>query len=326
MLELSATSIMVMFGSIASFSIYLNLLKKYPENKFSLFFWTHLFSYAAFTIFVLVYEVLMEHEHMSAVKDLVTDTTITNMPFYFLEAIITIAAVFVMKRLMSLANTPTVLAFSQISVLFSAISFYLLGDTVTTKSTIGLLIIATGALIAGLKKFSPNLFEDYDFELFKAGIIYALLQSSRAVITYLCTAKMNPTTHSILSTLTKHLHIIPFAPITPLHFNIGVQFLTIITLFVYITYRLEQPESIINGLKNTPGVLLSICTSFVAFGFFYYKAFGLVGNKELVVGMQKLSIPLTVLIAYFAYQTKPTKQAILGIIVILAGSAFTVLV
>lgn len=177
-----------------------------------------------------------------------------------------------------------------------------------------------------MKRFSLNIFKDYDEELFKYGMMYAFLQTSRVIITYMCTAKMNPTTHSILQVLTKHLHVIPFAPLSPLHFNIGVQCITVITLFVYTAYYLDKPDSIINGIKKNFKVVLLLSGLSTTFFFLYLKAFGMVDNKDIVVGVHKLYVPFTIFIGYMMNNEKPSKQTIIGVCLIICGSMYTVLV
>jgi len=326
MLEMSITALMVLLTAVTSFSLYLTCLKLYPENKFSLFFWTHLFSYAFFTIFVIIYEFWIEHEHVQAVHEFVTTVTFTNLPLYIAEAAITIASIVLIKELMSTNEPGVVIAFTQINVLFSAVGFYLLGDKTSFDSFIGLLIIFCGAMIAGMKKFSFNIFKDYEPKLFKLGAAYAGLQTSRILITYLCTAKMNTTTQEILQTLTKHLHVIPFAPLTPLHFNVGVQSIIVISLFIYTAYYLDKPQSIINGIKNHFKVVLLLSFLFTAFGFLYLQVFGMIANKDIIVGTMRLYVPLTIALGYLLFQKKPSKQVIVGTLVIVCGSMYTMFV
>lgn len=326
MLEASIPALLTLLVSIVSFSLYLVSFRLYPENKFSLFFWTHLFSYVLFTSMVVVYEFWIDQQHVQALHELVTTITFTNLPFYILEAAITIAGIHLMKQLMSLTTSAVVISFTQVNVLMSALGFYLLGDQTSFNSVIGLIIITIGALIAGMKQLSWNIFKDYNFKLLKFGFLYALLQSGRIVITYLCTAKMNATTHGILQTLTKHLHIIPFAPLTPLHFNIGVQCIIVIALFIYTAYYLDEPLSIINGLRKHYTAIFIIAGLFLIFGFSYYQVFGMIRNKDIIVGFHKLYVPLTAFLGYQIHKEAITKQTKIGIGVIVLGSMYTMFV
>lgn len=326
MLEISISALFLLLTAVTSFSLYLSLMRLYPENKFSLYFWTHLFSYAFFTIFIVIYEFYIEHEHVQAVHELVTTITLTNVPFYIIEAAITIAGIIILKELMSISKPGAATAFVQINVLFSAIGFYLLGDQTSFNSFIGLFIICCGAMIAGMKRFSFNIFKDYDPKIFKLGLIYALLQTARVLITYICTAKMNIVTQDILHTLTRHLHVIPFATLTPLHFNIGVQCITVLALFTYTAYYLKKPESIINGITKHYKIVLLLSSLFTMFGFLYFTLFGMIENKDLIVGTIKLYVPFSIFLGYYFFQKKPSKQVIIGVAIIICGSLYTILV
>ena len=324
MLEISPSALLVLLTSTISLSLYLLSIKKYPLNKFSLFFWTHLFTYGFFAFFVILHEFFLEQEHLQAVHEFMTEITLTNLPFYFLEGLITIGSIILMKELMSISTMTVVISFTQINVLFTTIGVFLLGNPTSMKSFIGILIIFFGALIAGLKKYSFNVFKDRDPQLFKLGSIYALLQAARIWIAYLCTAKMNPTTHGILQTLNKHLQIIPFAPMTPLHFNMAVQVIIVVSLFLYIRYYLREPESIMNGIKNHYKIIIILSILYTGFLFLYLKSFSMVQDKEIIIGINKIFVPITALLGYYFYQTQPSKQTILGISIIMLGSLYTI--
>jgi uncharacterized membrane protein len=325
-LELNPSGMLVIVSSALALSLYLLSIKKYPLNKFSLFFWTHLFTYGFFAGFILLHDFLLEQDHLQALRTFTTDITLTNVPFYCLEALISICSIMIMGRLMSACNMTVVVAFTQINLLFTTAGVVLLGNSTNVQSLIGILIISCGALIAGLKKDSYNIFKDHDLELFKLGTFSALLQAARIWITYLCTAKMNPTTHGILHTLNQHLQIIPFAPMTPMHFNAGVQLITAVALFVYVKYWLKEPESIVSGIKNHYTIIVVLSALYTLFIFLYLTSFGMIPNKHSIIGLHKIYVPITAYLGYKLYGTEPSRQTTVGIFIIMLGSIYMIVV
>lgn len=306
-------------------SFYYTLIKKFPKHLMILYFWLHILCYGAFALLIF----FQEDAVPSAIKQLAFDTSYANFPLYTLSSVALIATYIILEKLIRAYPIPMVLALSQISIILSTVGYIALGDRVTTISLIGLFILFLGAMISGLQNFSFNdplkSFKGYDKELLKFSLYKAILYSATLLITFLCTARYSDITKHILQTLTKHLHYIPFIAIAPIHFNVGVQFTNFVLMFLFITFVLKEKALINSIMKKQYPIILSLAACYILNTYFYYYAFDLIEDKNYITAISKLYLPLTLILCYWAYQEKPSKEQIVGMAIIILGSFITTL-
>lgn len=306
-------------------ALYYTLLKKFNHHLMILYFWLHILSYFAFTFLVILQKGAMP----SAIQQLAFDTSYANLPLYIFSSASLIGTYIILDKLIKLYPVPMILALSQISIILSTAGYIALGDKVTAVSLLGLFVLFAGAMISGLSNFSIKnplaSFKSYDKQLLKLSIIKAVLYSATLLITFLCIVKYNETTQYILHLLTKHLHLVPFMSIAPLHFNIGVQLSNFVLMWLFITYVLKEKKLIIQVMLSKYKIILTLTAFYILNAYFYYYGFDLIEDKNFITAISKLYLPLTLLLSYKLFNEKPSREQIIGMAIIILGSFITTL-
>lgn len=308
-------------------SIFYLLLNKAPKNTMIIYFWLHVLSYIGFS-FLFFFKEKFIHFDTTALKQLIFDTSYYNMPLYLLSGACVVGTYAIFDLLMKSYSISLILALSQISLILTTVGYILLGDKITIISSIGIIIIFIGSILSGCKSFSLanplESFKEIDKKLFVWSIIKAILFSATILITYVCISFYNETTKAILHTLTKHLRFIPCMPIAPIHFNIGAQFATFILMFLFIIYHLKASKTIIPTLKNNYRLIFALAFLYVLETYFYYEAYDLIENKNLITAISQLYLPLTFIGSVVLYKEKSSSAEWIGMGIIIIGTIITV--
>lgn len=305
-------------------TIFYLLFDKAPKNTIIVYFWLHVLSYIGFSCIYI----LQESIQLSALKELIFDTSYYNLPLYLFSSLCTVGMYAIFDVLAKTYSIPLILALSQISLIMTTIGYIFLGDTVTITSLIGITVIFLGSIAAGCTSFSfknpLQCLKAFDQRLLTWSIIKALLYSATILITYICIANYNETTKLILHVLTKHLRFIPCLIIAPIHFNIGIQFTTLIGLLLYIHYYLKSSKTILPTFVNNYQLICSLSVLYVLQAYFYYESYNYIENKNLITAITELYLPLLFLSNVYLFNLKSSKEEMIGMIIIVLGSIITV--
>lgn len=179
------------------------------------------------------------------------------------------------------------------TVLTMLLAMIFLGEPLTAYKAIGIVAIAAGTLLMITKKETENKKTD------KRWLIYAVLSAVFASLT------------SILGKV----------GMSEINSNLGTAIRTIVVLIMaWIMVFVVKKQNEVKEIDRKS--LLFICLSGITTGaswLCYFKALQ-DGQASIVVPIDKLSVVLTVLFAFFAFKEKLSKKAVVGLISIVFGS------
>ena len=315
------------FASTLCLSGYYTIMKRFKEHSMIMFFWLHIISYTTFALLFLHKDKAFVFD-TDALEQLIFNTSYNNVLLYILASVCLVGTYQIFQLLIQKYEMFAILALSQISVIFSTIGYILLGDDVSLVSIVGIIIIALGALIAGSNNLSwkspIKTIKNYDTYLLKYTCLNGLLTTCIAMITYLCTTEYSDITRSILHTLTKYTHFIPFVALSPIHFNIGAEFSNIIIMLLFITYYTHKQKLILPILKNHIIFFIIMGILYTMHAFLYYSAFDFIENKNIISAITSLALPITMITSHYYADIKVSQNQIIGMTVITLGSIVSI--
>lgn len=225
--------------------------------------------------------------------------TISEISFYtwiflILSGLSTGASWLCYFKALQIGNINKVVPIDKCSIVLTILlAFLLLGEPVSLWKFIGLVGIAVGTLLMIQKK------EEEQEEKGKAWLIYAVLSAVFASLT------------SIFGKI----------GIVGVESNLGTALRTgIVLVMAWLIVFIKGKQKLV---KEIPGnELLFISLSGIATGaswLCYYKALQ-DGPASVVVPIDKLSILVTILFSYFVFHEKLSKKAMVGLLLIVAGT------
>lgn len=332
-MQIAITHLAILLSSAFLMALYYITLKKHPKQMLHLLFWSEFFSYLAFSTFFFVSNKSSYLFNFKHLEIFMYDFTYSNFPLYLMSGAATVGSLLILERLSKIVPIATFVAVSKVSILTSTIGYVLLGNTISTSALIGVTIVFLGALISGFPSFSiqhpTKLFKKISTELsptlLKGAFLNAFFAFLSSMITFICTAKFNPITKDILQELTKHLHVIPFHTLNPIHFNISTQFAVTILLYCFIRFYRHHTGYVLQFLIDNPRDVAITALCFILSSFSYYYAFGVIIDKTLMSSLYKMYIPLTILLSFLILHKKPNSGQIVGATLIITGAFFAAL-
>ena len=238
--------------------------------------------------------------------------------FYSLRAIDFMLANIVLFYLLERYTLSSIVLVFQVTVLTSALSYYILGSPLSTYSIIGALIVTVGAVISGFKKFTfPNILEPLkkiSLPLFLLGFCKALLTTTDRTLLFMATQKTAETikVHQFMAKL-------PFASDFPVvfssTFNYAVGIIPPVTILYFLYLKFFQKINVSYMFtylkKHFKKIVITGLMYFIYIYFFIY-VFQHLENKLVLTVIEKLTLPLNLIFAYLFLNEKislPQKVA-----------------
>ena len=328
-MNIEPISFLVLCASFTLKSFYFLSIKKFSKNLMLLLFWVNLFSYLFFSSAFFLKHRMLYLFNYKEIETLFFDFTYTNFPLFALAAFFTLAAMIMLEHLNKKFEISTIIAIAKINILSSSIGYFLLGNSITVSAVISIITVCLGALISGMPHFDLKNplkpFLKLNGTLIKGSVLYALCSSAIAMITFICTAHYNEHTRFILRELAIHTHVIPFNYQSPVHFNIGLQFAVITTLFIYIKFYKKQTKELMLMVIQRPLEVGQAALFYTIASYCYYVAFNLIDDKTLLTAIFKMYIPITLILSHHFLGEKITQPKAVGAALIVIGSSMAVL-
>ena len=311
-------------ATILTFSFYSIFLKLYPK-KMILLFWVEIITYLCFAGLFLFYQIVLEHD-MSAFEELIYDYTYTNLPMYALMAMCFVGFLLVLNYLLDHFDVSLITPLTQISLLFTVVGYFALGEQFSYIVLASVLVIFLGAILSSLKKFSwPNPFIEFkniSMSLIAFTVIYALLVTATNLVTHQVT-RITPQTLSIIHWIKyaiKSFHVFPFRFYNPFFFNLGVRFF--IMIFFIITFFITEEKHIkapFIAIKKDFWFILKTSLCYFIFSYTYYYSYMHISNANILEALNKLTIPTILVMGNLMLGEKITAPRVVGSIVIFLG-------
>ncbi len=311
--------IILILISAFTFGLYSIFIKKISlEKLLIILFWVHTITYLGFFSVYLFRKFFLEHD-VYAIEQLIHEFTIINAPLYILMGLSFLGSFIILNKLIVQYDVSKVLAFAQISILFTVIGYIILGDPFSWSSLIGAFIVSIGAVVSAFDTFHfPNILKPL-FEIPKKlwiGILCeALLLSLAAFITFILTQK-TAVDQFVMDSLK---HVFPFSFHNPFYFNLGARFFIMAIFLIYLYKVKKHGKLIITTLKENLWSILLISFAYFVSAYTYQDAYRLTTDKNVLAALSKLSIPIVLALSTLMLGEKLTAPKIVGSLLIILG-------
>jgi drug/metabolite transporter (DMT)-like permease len=314
--------------SILMLCIYNVLIKKFP-NKFILFFLVNVFSYLGFLGVYFFRAFVLQHD-LSAFHEFIFSYIDQNIPLYMLTAFSFLGSMIVSEKLLDGYDLSLVIPISQFGMLLASAGYIALGDPFKWPLLLGLGFLCAGAFIISLAAIPPSSTETMlarwrkiPKKLWLLTMIQAFFFIIAAMITYLGT-KETARTEMIMQSL-RRLHIGPVSFYSAFYFNLGSQFFGLVICTIYILVRTKyRDELFIPIVKNSRYLFAAVLAYFIA-TYTYLMAFMMTKDTTILLSLDNLSIPITLLFAFWILKEELNSTKILGSALIVLGGVIAVL-
>src|SRR5215471_16327712 len=318
-LRLDATLILV---SILMICVYNVLIKKIAD-KLILLFLVNLFSYIGF-LGIYFFRVFIMHHDLHAFHELIFNYIDQNVPLYLLIAFSFLGYMIVSEKLLNGYDLSLVIPISQLGMLFATAGYIALGDPFKWSLILGLCILCAGTFIVSLSAIAQSStetilekFRKIPKQLWLLTITQACFFIISATITYLGT-KEDIRTETIMYSL-RRLHIGPIVFHSSFYFNLGQQCYSLIIVAVYILIRKKYRDRILLLIVKESKFLLIASFAYFISTYAYLSAFMMTKDTTILLGLDNLSIPITLLFAFLILKEELDSNKILGSSLIVLG-------
>src|SRR5262249_13370946 len=144
-----------------------------------------------------------------------------------------------------------------------------------------------------------------------------------SLITYLGTKK-TMRTEMIMYSL-RHMHIGPVSFHSAFYFNLGQQFFSVTISTAYVLSRKKYREILFMPIIKTSQSLFIAVLAYIIASYAYYIAFMMTKDTTILLGLDNLSIPITLLFAFLILKEELNNTKILGSALIVLGGVIAVL-
>lgn len=254
-----------------------------------------------------------------------------NWYFYIIRAFDFVFCNIVFLYLLEHYNLSQVVLVLQFTVLTLAFSYYLLGVPLSTVSIIGAIIVTTGALISGLKKFEyPNILKplyNIPLGLYALGFTKACLTTiDRSLL--MIVSKKDPETlwlHDQLKRLPFSSDF-PITYTTTLEYAVGlIPTITALFLFYLLLIRKNTFSEMKNCLVTNTRSIIFAGTMYYIYIYFFIYVFQHIDNKLILTVIEKFSIPLNLLCAAYLLKEKISLPQKIATVIIIGGGILSTL-
>ena len=123
----------------------------------------------------------------------------------------------------------------------------------------------------------------------------------------------------------RRLHMGPVAFHSAFYFNLGQQFFSVTISTVYILARKKYREELLIPMEKNLKYLLLVVLSYFIATYAYFMAFTMTKDTTILLGLDNLSIPITLLFAFVILKEQLSSTKILGSALIVLGGVIAVL-
>ena len=214
---------------------------------------------------------------------------------------------------------------SQISILTASAGYIALGDPFKWSLVIGIFILFVGTFITSLS-LNKNIRLDNFFEqlskvsgpLWVLIFIQVLCHTVSAVVSYLGT-KDTAATEYVLHGL-RHLHIAPFSFYTAFEFNLGNQPFSLMILAIYLLSKEKYRKNILPCLMSDIKTIIIVTVVYLISMYTYLEAFNMTTKTTILLSLNNLTIPITLVFAYIILKEHISMIKIIGASFIVLGA------
>jgi len=272
---------------------------------------------------------VLQHD-LSAFHELIFNYIDQNIPLYMLTAFSFLGSMIVSEKLLDGYDLSLVIPISQFGMLLASAGYIALGDPFKWPLLLGLGFLCAGAFIISLAAIPPSSTETMlarwrkvPKKLWLLTMIQAFFFIIAAMITYLGT-KETARTEMIMQSL-RRLHIGPVSFYSAFYFNLGSQFFGLVICTIYILVRTKYRDDLfIPVVKNSRYLFAAVLAYFIA-TYTYLMAFMMTKDTTILLSLDNLSIPITLLFAFWILKEELNSTKILGSALIVLGGVIAVL-
>jgi len=314
--------------SIVVLSFYNVLLKRFSQ-KLLLLFWVSLLSYVGFVIIYLFQSFILAH-NANAIHELIFEYTFEDVPLYMIIALSFLGSAIISEKLLEGYDLSLVIPISQFGVLLAGAGYIALGDPFQWSFVIGIAVLCLGTFILSLsasgKPLSLSVFAEFrriPSNLWMLVGLQALCFTVSAVVSYLGT-KETVRTDALMDGM-RRLHLGPIAFHGAFYFNLGQQLYSISLFLVYILVRKKYRVEIFSPLTTSAKYLFLVVLAYITAEYAYFIAFMITTDTTILLVLDNLSIPITLLFSYVLLKEQIDQIKIIGSSFIVLGGLIVAL-
>ena len=314
--------------TVLSYSLYSIAIKPFKERMI-LLFWINMFTYVGFLgAYYIEKPIMPEHPGFKLFEEYLFAVSTSNIPLYALLGMAFVASLVVLDNLYQRFDVSLVMPMAQMSLLFTAIGYICLGDPITWKPIVGIMIVFTGAIITSFPKLSMRdplgPLRKIPMVLLAWGIVESLLLAAQQMITFTCTQKTG-ITDWLMQTL-KHISALPFSSFNPFLYNVGSRLFIAIVFLLYLNIHKRYRGKIFSVLNKNKLYVFGVSAIYFASAFSYQLAFRYTTDKKVLSALNRTYIPVILIMSFFLLKEKIKAPKIVGsTLIVLGGLAAIVL-
>jgi drug/metabolite transporter (DMT)-like permease len=279
---------------------------------------------------VYFFRVFVLQHDLRAFSELIFNYTYQNVPLYVLIAFSFLGYMIVSEKLLDGYDLSLIIPISQFGMLLASAGYIALGDPFQWSLLLGLCVLCAGTFIVSLAAIPSSSTETtlarwkkISKRLWFLTVVQACFFILSAMLTYLGTKK-TLRTEMIMQSL-RHIHIGPISFHSAFYFNLGQQFFSVTISTAYVLSRKKYREELLAPIIKNSRYLLAAVLAYTIASYAYYIAFMMTKDTTILLGLDNLSIPITLLFAFLILKEKLNSTKILGSALIVLGGVIAVL-
>ena len=314
--------------SIVTLSLYNVLLKRFPQ-KLILLFWVSVFSYVGFVAIYLLQSIIIQHDH-TAIHELIFSYTLEDIPLYMIIACSFVGSMIISEKLLDGYDLSLVIPLSQFGLLGASVGYIVLGDPFAWSLVVGIAILCLGTAILSLsvtgQSLSLSMFsglKNIPRSLWVLVALQALCFTVSAMVSYAGTKQTAET--EMIMTGVRRLHLGPVAFHAAFYFNIGQQLYSILVFLAYLLVRSRYRSKIFSPLTASAPYAGLVALVYIAAEYAYFIAFMITTETTILLALDNLSIPLTLVLSFLLLKEQIDLHKIIGSSLIITGGVIAAL-
>jgi uncharacterized membrane protein len=222
-----------------------------------------------------------------------------------------------------------VIPISQFGILLASAGYIALGDPFQWSLLIGMLIVCLGSVVLSIsaanEPLSLRMFAEFRHvpgKLWALVLGQAFCFTTSTVVGYLG-IKETPYTDDIMNSL-KRLHLGPIAFHSAFFFNVGQQLFSVIIFAVYILSRKKYRTAMFSPVLTSNKYLAWAALAYILAEYTYFIAFTITHETSILLALDNLSIPITLVFSYFFLKEQISENKLIGASLIVIGGLIAV--
>jgi uncharacterized membrane protein len=228
------------------------------------------------------------------------------------------------EKLLDGYDLSLVIPISQFGILLASAGYIALGDPFQWSLLIGILIVCLGSFVLSISAANEHLslrmfseFRHIPGKLWTLVLGEALCFTTSAVVSCLG-IKETAHTDAIMNSL-KRLHLGPIAFHSAFFFNVGQQLFSVIIFAIYILSRKKYRTVMFSPLITSTKYLTWAALAYILAEYTYFIAFTITHETSILLALDNLSIPITLIFSYFFLKEQISENKLLGASLIVIG-------